>query len=54
MALSFGRIRTRLGVNHFGIFQIFWLIFGFFPRKFAAFSNQGSYLWSQQRDQGAG
>ena len=58
VALSFGRIRTRLGVD---IFQVFRLTFDFFPHKFAACSKppsrdnhcKASYPRTQQRDQGA-
>ena len=59
VALSFGRIRTRLVVD---IFQVFRLTFDFLPHKFAACSNppsrdnhrKASYPRTQQRDQGAG
>ena len=59
VALSFGRIRARLGVNNF---QVFRLTFDFFLHKFAACSKplsrdnhrKASYPRTQQRDQGAG
>ena len=59
-ALCFGRIRTRLGVDHFSKLSC-WR-FDFFPRKFAACSKppsrdnyrKASYPRTQQRDQGAG
>ena len=59
VALSFGRIRTRLGVNNS---QVFRLTFDFFPHEFAACSKplsrdnhrKASYPRTQQRDQGAG
>ena len=58
-ALCFGRIRTRLGVDHFPSFPVD--VFDFFPRKFAACSKppsrdnyrKASYSRTQQRDQGA-
>ena len=57
VALSFGRIRTRLGVNI--NFQVFRLTFDFFPHKFAACSKplsrdnrrKASYPRTQQHDQ---
>ena len=58
VALSFGQIRTRLGVNN--NFQAFRLTFDFFPHKFAACSKplsgdnrrKASYPRMQQHDQG--
>ena len=59
VALSFGRIRTRLGVNNS---QVFRLTLDFFPHKFATCSKplsrdnhrKASYPRTQQHDQGAG
>ena len=59
MALSFGRIRTRLGVDYF---QVFLLIFHFFPAKHVPCfklsrrynCHKAPYARVPQRDLGAG